>query len=354
MNKCLSDKIKIVSFFSMILVVYLHSYNLLINIGENSRTINKGYNSFIQEFVSKGVTNIAVPFFFVISGYLFFLNVDGYWNEFLLKYKKRISTLLVPYLLWSMFGILFYFTLQSVPISKPFFTKQLISNYSIIELLNVLFLKPIPYQLWFIRDLIILILFSPLIYRLVKLSNYFILLLLSILWLARIDYFLFSNEAFFFFIIGAFISIKSTKLEEKINKSFFFYFLIWLSLVLFKTILNNTALRSDYFLYFLNKISILFGIIAVWSGYDVYFKKREMSEVKIAPIFQYSFFIYVAHEPMLTIYKKVLYVILGQNEMVSFVIYVVAPILTISSSLIIGFFLKKHLSKLYSLLTGNR
>lgn len=48
------------------------------------------------------ITHVAVPLFFVISGYLFFLNFTR-WNvsTYLKKIKKRMHTLVIPYILWN-------------------------------------------------------------------------------------------------------------------------------------------------------------------------------------------------------------------------------------------------------------
>lgn len=77
MNKSLSKKITIISFITMIMVVFLHANNLVINLKAGNIKINRGYNSFIQDFFTQGITRVAVPIFFIISGYLFFLNVEG-------------------------------------------------------------------------------------------------------------------------------------------------------------------------------------------------------------------------------------------------------------------------------------
>ena len=68
MNNYLKNKITTISFLLMIMVVNIHSYNLL-------PIIPKGYNTFIQDLFSQGFSRIAVPLFFIISGYLFFLNI---------------------------------------------------------------------------------------------------------------------------------------------------------------------------------------------------------------------------------------------------------------------------------------
>lgn len=72
MNKYLSDKLRIISLISIIMVVFLHSYNVTVKFSPGNMSFNDGYNVFIQNFFSQGITRIAVPIFFCISGYLFF------------------------------------------------------------------------------------------------------------------------------------------------------------------------------------------------------------------------------------------------------------------------------------------
>lgn len=356
MNKYLSDKLKVISFFSMIMVVYLHSYNLVIKMNGDSQLINQGYNSFIQDFFSNGVTRISVPLFFIISGYLFFINIEkGFINEFLVKYKKRVYTLVLPYLLWSIFGVLFYLILQSIPLSKPFFTKELIKNYSVTELLYVIFCKPIPYQLWFVRDLIILIFFSPIIFWSLKYFKYITFLLFLMTWLFGFNYVLFSNEALFFFTIGSYFSLKRIDPQKlKLKDQYLIFIVSWILLILCKTVLAYIGYENNWILITLHKTSIMFGILSIWFLYDKLFKNKDVSIVKVYSIFQYSFFLYAFHEPILTVFKKVLYSILGKSEFSSFIIYLFAPAFTILVVLLCGFCFKIILPKFYYLTTGGR
>ena len=110
MNTYLSDKLKVVSFISMMLVIFLHAYNLIVRLKTGPVVIDRGYNFFIQEFISQGLARIAVPLFFTISGYLFFLNLNGTLNEFKEKYRTRTKTLLIPYLFWSASALLLCLT----------------------------------------------------------------------------------------------------------------------------------------------------------------------------------------------------------------------------------------------------
>ena len=94
--------------------------------------------------------------------------------------------------------------------------------------------------------------------------------------------------------------------------------------------------------------------MAVWGIYDLWFKNYDLSSKKYYNIAKLSFFLFVFHEPILTIVKKAMFYALGTNEIKSLLIYLVAPIVTITICLITGYIIKNKTSKLNSLITGNR
>jgi surface polysaccharide O-acyltransferase-like enzyme len=357
MNKYLSDKLKIISLISMIMVVFLHSYNITMKFNPGNISFDNKYNIFIQKFFSEGITRIAVPIFFCISGYLFFLNFKGTIHEFVLKYKKRVKSLLLPYLLWSIWGLLFYFCLQTIPQSKKFFTHELIINYSFDKILNTIFIDPIPYQLWFIRDLIVLVVISPLLYWITKVFRFLPIIILFIIWLDffSFSFLIFSNEAILFFCLGIYFSVfKSEYLQTKYNrKAYLGFFLLWIIIVFLKTILIFHNPDKIVLLSLLHKIGIVFGILAIWSFYDILLVKNTPNKI-ILNLSAFSFFLYAFHEPILTIMKKGLFYTLGINEITSNIIYFIAPILTIILGFLLGGFLKKYVSLFYNLITGSR
>ena len=87
MEKELSIKLKYLNFFMSVLVVLIHSIN-------NNIFIEKifGQNGYLGQ--------IAVPYFFMASGFLFFYNVHTVKDVFL-KIRRRIYTVLIPYFSWN-------------------------------------------------------------------------------------------------------------------------------------------------------------------------------------------------------------------------------------------------------------
>ena len=111
------------------------------------------------------------PMFFAISGYLFFWNID---NLNLTVYKRklhsRLFTLLIPYLLWNLIAYIYQLAKVFLGIGSA------VEGCGNILSLSV-FLKvfwqfgnegPADMPLWFVRDLILLVILTPLIHWLLK------------------------------------------------------------------------------------------------------------------------------------------------------------------------------------------
>ncbi|MBP4137804.1 acyltransferase family protein [Flavobacterium geliluteum] len=201
MNEYLSVKLKLISFFSMIMVVFLHSYNLVINLTSGTVLVDQGYSTFIQNFISQGIARVAVPLFFSISGYLFFLNSRGELKEFILKFNKRLKTIVIPYLFWSIFCLLLFLIMQSIPQLAIFFTNKHVIDYTVSEFISSVFINPIPYQLWFLRDLMILVVLSPILFYLIKKFSYFALVVFMVAWFLDFNFIFFSNESLLFLLL---------------------------------------------------------------------------------------------------------------------------------------------------------
>lgn len=353
-NDYLSKKFKALSFVAVILVVYLHSHNQDVRFASGKLAGEQSYFVlFVENFFSRGVARVAAPLFFTISGFLFYNSFDFTMGGIIKKFKKRFNNLCIPYFFWSILGMLFILLLQLIPWSKNFFTKELIIHYSFSELLLTIFLNPIPYQLWFVRDLIMLTICSPIIWYLTQFTRGAWLIILVVLWIVAPKTFeLFSNEALFFFSAGcALVLDKDGLIYHKFSKDFTYLFLaLWLLTLLLISYL--LTLKQDVFIVnMLNNLGIITGILSIWSLYD--FLNQEYL-IKYSALFGYSFFIFVFHEPLLTILIKGMFYILGKTDFSSLLIYIVAPLVAIGVSILVRYFLKRCTPRLYNFATGDR
>lgn len=353
MNTYLSDKLKVVSFIAMLLVVFLHSYNLVVRLKSGPMVLDRGYNFFIQEFISQGIARVAVPVFFAISGYLFFLKMSGTLQEFKEKVLKRIKTLLIPYLFWSFWSLLLCFLVQLLPPPRIFFATNLVLNFSTEQLLSTIFLHPIAYQLWFIRDLLVLVVLSPLVFWVIKKTNYFVLPILFGLWLINANLILVSIEATLFFAFGAFLAIRNSSWPLRVFSLKQSLLLIASWFVLLSIRLLLAYINSPYAVLttILHKSAIILGIMALWALYDSFLQHKKEPLLKLAA---YSFFLYAFHEPLLMLLKPALFTIMGKGPINSFLIYIFVPVLSIVLGMLLARQLKQKLPNFYGLITGGR
>lgn len=351
MDKYFSNKIKIISFISILMVVYLHAINITIKYINKIPYADKlDINSFIQQTVTNGITRVAVPMFFSISGYLFFLNLSPTLKGFFTKYKKRVFSLLIPYFCWNMSTLLFYYSIQSIHFFKIFFTKELIANYSFNEILYVIFINPIAYQLWFMVELLKYMLICPILFITIKKVSYYSLVPFLVLWILNINLIVVRNEGILFFIFGSVLAIKKVDLKKSINS--YLVIVVTFSWIIISFVNTFISFKGIFIFPYIQKISIIFGIISIWYLYDICF--NESRENKVLEYTSFTFFIYAFHEPTLTIIKKVILRLTGISMYTNLFAYIISPILTIVLSILIAILLKKYATPLYRIITGGR
>lgn len=358
MTHYLSDKLRVISLLCIILIILLHSYNFDLFGSIAVRDTFFSSVVLIQNFFYQGVTRIAVPLLFCISGYLFFLKMDGTNTAFLEKFRKRLKSVFIPYLAWSMCGLLLYAVLQALPQYKPFFKNQLIINYTTMDFLRALFINPIPYQLWFLQDLLLLIIASPVIYIVIRNTGLLTIIGLLIVWaiLYPFKIWLIRSESVFFFCSGAYLAIfKSNLLVIPRRQHFYRVFILLWSVILSATIvLISLKPNTDILLLMLYKLNILTGMVAVWISYDQLLKTKDCPPRYILTLSSFSFFLYAIHEPFLSIVKKSLFHITGVTAHSALLNFFLAPLLTLVFGIVSGYSLKKVTPGIYYFLTGGR
>ena len=124
---------------------------------------------YVSEFLSHSLPRIAVPMFFFISGYYAFYKKD--WSQrsiWTVELKKRVKTLLIPYLLWNSIYLVILLAKTQVGLrlgvgaSDPFYIT------SFTQLLSYYWGDVIVYPLWYIRDLMVLCALGPILYQLLS------------------------------------------------------------------------------------------------------------------------------------------------------------------------------------------
>lgn len=357
----ISSRIKVISLISMIMVMYIHSINIYNNNAEiildYSTNIYSQFVVFFQLFISDGISRVAVPLFFMLSGYLYFVNLSKLNQIYKLKMPIRIKSLILPYLFWSILVIVIFITLQSLPYSARFFNGKHIVDFNFIEFIYAFLVTPLNYPLWFLRDLIIVVfIYSPLIFVSLKFSPKIYLSLLLIVWFTNIDqvenykWFL-RLTAMLFFSLGGYLSLYKINVERVLSYRFLkIMILTYLSILLLKTLIQMDSMYTEsYMVRLLLKMDILIGVLVLWNI------TRYIVHNKIVNfLIPFTFLYYVFQEPFISIVKKASFFILGFNAYSSFFVYIVTPIVTIIFLTTLGILMQKHIPVVSKIITGNR
>jgi surface polysaccharide O-acyltransferase-like enzyme len=351
MDDTLSRKLRVTTFIAIILVVFIHAYNLKTNFSTGTHAIRyDSKTAFIENLLSENIAQIAVPFFFIASGYLFHINIDGSAESFKRKISKRSKTLLVPFLFWSTSAFAAIYIAQLFPATGSFFSHERFADYSIPEILRAIFVSSMAYQLWFIRDLFIFVLLTPIIFPVLRRGGVYFVSALMIIWLTGItpEWPIFRFIGFVFFVLGSFIATSGKRYAFSLKKSRWLI-IPWLIIVLITTYLMTYG-GAKFVL--LENIAILIGVTAFWFNYDWYsfiFERK-----RIFWVTQFTFFVYAAHEPMLVITRKLWIKLLGISEASALIGYFVCPLLVLFICITLAIMLKSYCRGLYNVMTGWR
>ncbi len=227
-----SESITMLRFPLAVLVVFIHAFGPEVDMAQvhASGLTGMAVYDYIRLFVSVVIARSAVPLFFIFSGFLLFHGVGQYSKEvYVDKLRKRWHSLVRPYIMWNMLMVLWTLVFKVGGIllhGKPW---SGIPDYFVENgLLHMLWDSsvwgeqttwlgnavenngPVLLPFWYMRDLIVMVVLSPVVYWLVKhLRMVYILLLLAV-YLAGIRPSGCSATivpAVLFFSIGAYFSI---------------------------------------------------------------------------------------------------------------------------------------------------
>ncbi len=290
-------------------------------------------------------SNICVPTFFVISGYLFFLNNSTF---ILNKIKRRFKTLLIPYVISCSIFIIIIGFFQSL-IETNFNYLQFYYAGEYINFLRYIYFTPAAFHMWYVRDLILIVLLSPLIYFFITRVNS-VLFIVIILATVIFQIFNFLSWGIFWFAIGSYFSIKKIALFNSINKKdgimlFILYILSIIFVLFFNIPISVPSSGLNY-----SALILLPGVVGLWRITDLI----NIDKFNSVTILKYTFFIYCFHVPLLNLIKKAFYPFIFNNVFGLVIGYLFSPIATIFILITLARFLKNKLPHSYSIITGNR
>ena len=325
-SKILSDTIQWLRLPMIVLVVLLHTI-VLGQVAYDGRVIATPGEYYIFDKVcyisQRCIGDIAVPLFFVISGYLFFNSPTFNRQTFISKIKRRVKTLLIPYLLWNLSFLLFIWFLYIIYPPLMHSLASYLDNFDFITFIQSFWSingSPVLAPFWFVRDLIVLSLLSYPLYYLIKKIGIIILILLLVLWCTKTAYDIpgIGIRSLFFYSFGAYFSIqKKEKLISSINKYCGLIGLLWLIMLIADAFIMRNTVFHQFFLFG--------GMVTVFSMAYYGVKNRVLR----MPLFlsQSSFFVFSFHMFIINVPNKCWPIISPVNSMTCSLAQVTIPII---------------------------
>ena len=182
----LSRSIETMRFPLILLIICLHCYT-------STSDITRGHDTYFRLIypISLWMGETAVPAFFFISGLLLFYSKKTYMQ----KIKSRFQTLLIPYLFFNGLILCIYLCSMFMGNSVMIVGKDL-ADYSLIDYMRAFWDRgvwdhgngsPVLCPLWYIRNLMIMVILSPFIYYVIRYTRLLFPLVFGFLWINSHD-----------------------------------------------------------------------------------------------------------------------------------------------------------------------
>ena len=293
-----------------------------------------------------------VPTLFIISGYFFFRSQkERNIHFFIDKYKRRVHSLLLPYLFWNAIVIMLMYLRYDIILDNDYSLTDYLSGFwsSTINDNGL----PANNPLWFMRDLMVVTLLTPVIYGLTK-GKYGVL---TIFFLAacyviniKIPVCGISFEAILFFSVGAYLAIHNVNITS-IPK---YWGIVMLLLYVPIQVFMNGLTSDCKYLYCFDLLTNCIKITAVLYLVSLLFKRGVL---KPTPrLGKMSFLLYALHGIIVGPIIMLLYILSGRtdNPLLLLGIYILTPIIILVVAIVLYNVLTKFTPNIAKVVTGNR
>ncbi len=147
-------------FISSLLVIWTHAGNAQLFLGPLIPSYPLRY---MQEVTVPKLIRVAIPCFLMISGYQFFRNFTI--DKLPGKWKRRVKSLLVPYLLWNFLYYAGYLVAGLLGLEKVVNRSVSLTLPNVLRAVFYFEYNPV---FWFMYQLILLVLLAPVIYLFIR------------------------------------------------------------------------------------------------------------------------------------------------------------------------------------------
>lgn len=309
--------------------------------------------------LSKIIARVAVPNFLFISGYLFFRNIENFTPRLYCdKLKRRLRSVVVPYLFWNAVVILLYFIGQSIVPQLFSGNNTRVCDYSFMEWVQAFWRvsgteSPINPPLWYMRNLMVIVVLSPLLYWILKnrtVGALFVATMLC-LWLSCLPL----NRALvwltpkftFFFSLGAWFALHRVEIPR------FRYWVVAVGLLLYAAAIAGVFVGRGVADNIAYEVAILTGsVLVMYIAHYVVNNKGWRVPKWLSSSY---FFLFVFHAiPLALLQRLLLRVLMPESNAEYFAIYFACFALILPLGIGAFYLMKRLLPRFTAIVLGNR
>lgn len=290
-----SQTIKWMRYPLMLLIVLIHTDTPLLN------SMPQWGVSAAFYYMMQTILTLAVPMFFIFSGYWFFRNTETFTLEdYTSKLKKRVMTIFVPYVIWNYFAWAFQMFVVCLQGHADWIPKDVFTPQNILDVIvgwsEGYQGMPKAFQLWFLRDMLVVCLLAPQLYLLLKGRKPYILLIFAAIyllpgvqsWHPIIKRF---PSALLFFSIGAYMGIHKQNMVEMARRV-----PLWLSIIVTTLLLALSIWQCMTYGKYISLARNAFSIVSVIPTLQIASMMVERFSLKpTAFIADSNFFLFALH-----------------------------------------------------------
>lgn len=342
----LSDTITWLRFPLIFLIIMLHCYSV-----QRLEGSHETYFKVLYPFYN-WLGETGVPGFFFISGYLFFLSRKTYTQ----KLETRVYTLLIPYLIWNTFLLALYVIAFVIGYPQDINGRSLV-DYNFIDYLRLFWDRgsfdngnfvPLLCPLWYIRNLLIMSILSPLLYYIIRYAREVFLLVIAIWWMTTYHN-AFIPQTVLFFSLGAYFSILKINPLRMVDKNKTM-FLTLFSVLAIGDIISHTAHGTAINLQ-IHRLALISNIpvLLLLADYCV----RHGYTSRFLP--NAAFIVFCVHYPIVVVLRKFCIAQYSDaSDIIHIMLYFACVAISTLLSLPVYQILNRFFPKAKNILSGNR
>ena len=293
----------------------------------------------------------GVPAYFFISGMLFFYSKKNYGQ----RVQSRIKTLLVPYLFFNGVVLMGYIFMMLLGESVYIQGKNL-ADYNILDYVRAFWDRgtwlggngaPLLCPFWYIRNLIVLVVLSPVLYYIIKYTRLLFPLVMGCFWINSFDS-AYTFQSLTMFSLGAFYPICGYNPIMTFVK--YRYFFIGIFVLLGIGDIAHVFIHVPYAPH-IHRLSLVANVFfLIWFGQ--YFSRYRFFYSSF--LSRSAFFVFCIHYPLVQS-TKVLFSRLGHSsDAMIFVAYLFCIICVTVISVCVYYLMRRLIPGTLNFMTGSR